>query len=196
MNTGTIGAIVVVVAVIAVGGAAAFVGGIGPLAGLGGGSGDVTVTPESTGTVWDGSTGGGGGDSGSSGSGDANGSAASAGSSGPPFSFAVKQITSCGTTCRDVTVQLTNRMDQPAEDVQVYTRIFAGNETTRDARIFEEKRNVGTIPAGGSKTAETRVKLSFSEGYRVQQNDGWITIVTTISTADKTVTFKQRRDVR
>lgn len=200
VNTRTVGVVVVAVGVIAVGGAAAFVTGFGPMGNLGGGdSGDVTNTPESTGTVWDGSGGdGGSGDASgdSAGTSGASGSTAAQQQSGPPFSFTVQSISKCGQTCRDVTVKLTNNQDQRAEDVSVYTRIFAGKTTDKDSKIWEVRRDVGSLGAGESTTATSRVKLSYSEGYQVQQNDGWITIVTTVSSADKTITFKEQRDVQ
>lgn len=165
--------------------------------GFGGGGGTTDATPESTEAAQDGTA-----NAGSSGGESGNASETTAANasttqqSGPPFTFTVQSIENCGTTCRDVTVKLTNNTDQTAKNVEVYTRIFAGKTTKQGAKIFEERRQVGDIPAGGSKTETTRVKLSYSEGFKVQQNDGWITILTTVSSEERTFTFKQQRDVR
>lgn len=191
MNLKAVAAVLVVVAVVAVGGAAAFVAGIGPLGDIGGGdSGEVTSTPASTGTVYDGS-GGSGGD-GDAGTGTAAGAEEN---SVPPYTFAVESIEECGDTCRDVTVQLDNNRDETAAGVSVFTQIYAGNSTDASDRVWEGTRDVGTMEAGTSTTETSRVELSYSEGYQVQQNDGWITIVTTVESDDVTITFRNRRQV-
>lgn len=196
-------AVVAVVAIVAVGGVAAFIVGIGPLGDIGGGDSDaVTETPTSTGTVY-GDAGepssGGGGSGGSGGDADATTTTASGGSSDanspPPYTFAVTSIEECGQTCRDVTVRLDNNRNETATGISVYTRIFAGNSTDSGDKVWEGKRDIGTLEAGESTTATSRVQLSYSEGYRVQQEDGWITIVTTVESDDVTITFNQRRSV-
>ncbi|WP_435063014.1 hypothetical protein [Halobaculum sp. EA56] len=193
MNAKAVAAVVGVVLVVGVGGVAAFVAGVGPLGDVGGGSSQVTSTPESTGTVYDGSGGSGGS------GGDAGGSDGSAGSDGgnspPPYTFTIESIEKCGQTCRDVTVRLTNNRNETATGVSVYTRIFAGNSTAKSDKVWEGTRDVGTLEAGASTTETSRVELSYSEAYQVQQNDGWITIVTTVESDDVTITFKERRDV-
>lgn len=192
MNLKTVAVVGAVVAVVAVGGAAAFIAGIGPLGDIGGGQSDtVTETPESTGTVYDGSS----GSSGDGGGGEGTASDGSGGDSLPPYTFAVTSIEECGQTCRDVTVRLDNNRDETATGISVYTRIFAGNSTASGDKVWEEKRDVGSLEAGGSTTETSRVQLSYSEGYKVQQEDGWITILTTVESDDVTITFKQRRDV-
>lgn len=194
MNLKTVGAVGVVV-LVAVGGAVAFIAGIGPFGDIGGGSSEpVTATPESTGTVYDdadGSDDGGNGNGGEGTAADASGDADSV----PPYTFAVETIEECGQTCRDVTVRLDNNRDEAATGVSVYTRIFAGNSTDSGDKVWEEKRDVGTVEAGSSTTETSRVELSYSEGFQVQQADGWITILTTVESDDVTITFKQRRDV-
>ena len=148
--------------------------GFGPAPG--GSSGTPAPTPESTGTVYDGS---------------GDGTAEST----PPFSFGIDSIEECGQTCRDVTATLNNNQDTAASDVTVYTRIYAGNSTASNDRIWSGTEAVGSMEAGGSYTSMNRVELSLAEGQQVRSNDGWITIVTTVESADTTVTFKDNRDV-
>lgn len=167
--------------------------GVGPLGGLAGDfgvvdgdAGEPVDTPVSTGTVYTEGAGSSGGDGGSD---------AGSASDTPPFTFAIQQIEKCGQTCRDVTVTLTNQQNTTAEDVTVYTRIYAGNSTAKEDLVWSGQKDVGTMAPGESVTETQRVKLSYMEAYSVKQADGWITVVTTIESADTTITFKSRRDV-
>ena len=112
----------------------------------------------------------------------------------PPFALAIDSIEECGQTCRDVTSTLTNQQDTTARDVTVHTRIFVGNGTGGDV-AWRGRERVGTLEAGGIATATRRVELSYSEALAVQRNGGWITVQTTVETADRTVTFSDRRQV-
>ncbi|MFB6126678.1 MAG: hypothetical protein ABEJ79_05195 [Halolamina sp.] len=179
------GLVVAAVVVVAVGGVAgAFALDVGPFAsGVvadeddATGASSTTDTPASTGTVYDG------------------GEAGTETASAPPFSFQVVTIEECGNTCRDVTVELNNNQDREATGVEVYTRIYAGNSTDADDKVWEGTESVGTLGAGGSTTSTRRVELSYSDALEVRNNDGWITILTTVESDDTTVTFKERRDV-
>ena len=112
----------------------------------------------------------------------------------PPFGFAIDTIEECGQTCRDVTSTLRNQQDTTAENVTVYTRIFVGQGSDGD-EIWRGQEDAGTLPAGDSYTAEKRVELSLSDGLAVENNDGWITVQTTVETEDQTVTFTDERQV-
>ena len=48
----------------------------------------------------------------------------------PPFAFTIDRIEECGLTCRDVTATLHNNQEVPATGVTVYSRIYAGQEST------------------------------------------------------------------
>jgi len=111
-----------------------------------------------------------------------------------PFTFSVEEIDDCGETCRDVTATVENTQDEPAESVTVSTRIFAGENSTEE-RVWEGTEEIGTLAAGESHTSTKRVDLSLSEAYAVDQNDGWITIVTTIESDDETITVRESRQV-
>lgn len=112
----------------------------------------------------------------------------------PPFGFTVDSIEKCGRTCRDVTSSLTNQQNSTAEDIIVYTRIYAGNSTDGDV-VWEGSEDVGTLAADESYTTTRRVELSYGDAYAIEQEDGWITVQTTVETADQTVTFSDRRNV-
>jgi hypothetical protein len=114
----------------------------------------------------------------------------------PPFTFAVESISECGQTCRDVTVELRNNRDGPATDITIYTRIFTGEATTSDdALVWEGKHEVGRLAGEGSTRSTERISLSLRDGLAVQQADGWITILTTVQSAEETVTFTRSRQV-
>lgn len=121
---------------------------------------------------------------------DASGSNASSPTEADPFSFAIDEVEECGDTCRDVTATLENQQTETAENVTVYTRVFAGeNNTDTDDVVWEGVDEAGTIEAGETYTSTERVELTLQEGRQVENEGGWVTIVTTIETDDATVTF-------
>jgi|GEM_PF-177463 len=184
-----------VVGVVVVIGIAALVTGAGSMLGGGGNGEDIDSFPTETPAGSDG--GDGSGDDGGATGGDGSSAGGDGGSttSTPPFTFTIDSIENCGTTCRDVTVILTNEQPAAASDVTVYTRIYAGNTTSEDAIVWQGKEPVGGLAAGGSVERTQRVSLSYGEAYEVKQHDGWITVVTTVQSANETVTFESRRDV-
>lgn len=114
----------------------------------------------------------------------------------PPFSFTIDNIEDCGQTCRDVTASLHNNQNTMATNVTVFIRIFAGeNNTASDDIVWEGKEEVGDLAAGGTHTTTERVELSLQEARKIDQNNGWITILTTVKTDDRTVTFKDSEKV-
>lgn len=208
MNTRVVvGALVVLL--LAGGAVAAFATGFGPAPG--GDSGDTVSTPQSTGTVYHADGGSTDESSGSGGTSTPNGGGGGAtdtpsGSDGtatdeattqstPPFAFTIDQIEACGQTCRDVTATLTNHQNDTATGVTVYTQIYAGNSTDSGNRVWSGDESVGTLSANDSYTSTNRVELSLLEAKQVQDNDGWLTIVTTVESDQTTVTFESRRDV-
>ncbi|MFC6726727.1 hypothetical protein ACFQE1_20610, partial [Halobium palmae] len=106
------------------------------------------------------------------------------------FDIDVQRVSSCGTTCRDATVRLTNTGDAPATGVGVETVILSGGE-----RVWSDRERVGSLPAGESYRTTKRIDLGFGEALRVRGNDGRITIRTTIRSDQRTVTVTERRDV-
>lgn len=114
----------------------------------------------------------------------------------PPFAFTIDSIDNCGQTCRDVTATVDNTQNQSASEVTVYTRIFAGeNSTEMDDLVWEGTEDVGTLAAGDAHTSTKRVDLSLQEAVEIDGNDGWITIVTTVDSDDETITVRETRQV-
>ena len=120
--------------------------------------------------------------------------AADADGADEPFAFRIEEIENCGDTCREVTAAVENTQTESAEEVTVETRIFAGENSTEEL-IWETTEDVGTLAAGETDTSTERVDLSLSEAYAIEQNDGWITIETTIESAEETVTVRETRQV-
>lgn len=113
-----------------------------------------------------------------------------------PFSFTIEQIEECGRTCRDVTASVRNNQDQSATGVTVYTRVFAGEDTVDESnQVWEGAESIGAIGAHESHTSTTRVELSLQDGRKIEQQDGWITILTSIESDDQTVTFRNNEQV-
>jgi hypothetical protein len=112
----------------------------------------------------------------------------------PPFAFSIDAVEPCGWTCRDVTSTMTNQQGTPARDVTVFARISVGEAEGGDV-VWEGTETVGTLEAGESYTVTRRVQLSYGEGFAVQQHGGWVTVRTTVRTADQTVTVTEQRQV-
>lgn len=171
------------VLVLVVGGVAAFALGVGPAPGGSDTSEDIDDFPTETEESNDG------------GDGDSETDDGSNEATTPPFTFSIDDIEDCGQTCRDVTVTLFNEQDDTAEDVTVYTRIYAGNSTDESDLVWEGTEEVGAMDANSSVTRTQRVELSYSDGLAIEQNDGWVTIVTTVQSSEETVTFEEERNV-
>ncbi|MFW5919811.1 MAG: hypothetical protein ACOCSF_06415 [Halanaeroarchaeum sp.] len=115
---------------------------------------------------------------------------------GDPFTFTIDNIEECGQTCRDVTATLDNNQNETATNVTVYIRIFAGeNNTDTEDVVWEGTEEVGTMEAGTSHTTTERVELSLQEGRKIDQENGWITMLTTVESDDRTVTFQSSEQV-
>ena len=115
---------------------------------------------------------------------------------GDPFAFAIDDIEECGQTCRDVTATLYNRQTEPATGVTTYTRIFAGEANTdTDDLVWEGSVDVGELDAEDSHTTTERVELSLQEARRIDREDGWVTILTSVDTDETTVTFQDSERV-
>lgn len=113
-----------------------------------------------------------------------------------PFTFAIDEVVDCGLTCRDVTATVKNTQDEAASGVTVYSRVFAGKNTTEmDDLVWEGKEDVGSLSAGGAHTSTTRVELSVQDAQKINTNDGWITIQTTVVSDQRTMTFKNSEQV-
>ena len=113
-----------------------------------------------------------------------------------PFSFTIDNIEECGETCRDVTATLDNNQNETATDVTIYIRIFAGQDNTdTDDIVWEGTEDAGTMEAGADHTTSERVELSLQDARKIDQEDGWITILTTIESDDSTITFQDSEQV-
>ena len=113
-----------------------------------------------------------------------------------PFSFGIDEIEECGDTCRDVTATLDNNQNETATNVTVYIRIFAGQDNTdTEDIVWEGTEDAGTMAAGEDHTTTERVELSLQDARKIDQENGWITILTTVESDDTTVTFQDSEQV-
>ncbi|KPN30463.1 hypothetical protein SY89_01197 [Halolamina pelagica] len=179
-------ALVVVVALAGVAGA--FITGFGPAPGGDSGSADTSTPYEDTVVVESTDAGGTGGEDG--GGEDGGNSSSTTTESQPPFSFVIENITECGQTCRDVNATIVNQQDTAATGVEVHSEIYTDGDM-----IWEGTTDVGRLAAGESFTDSKRVELSYSEAYKVQQNDGEILVKTYVRTDSGTYVFKDTRNV-
>ena len=112
----------------------------------------------------------------------------------PEFAFTVDRTESCGQTCRDVTSTLENTGNETATGITVYTRIYAGQDTSGDV-IWQGTEDVGSLDPVATVTTTMRVELSLSEAATVQRERGWITVQTAVESDQRTVTFTDSRQV-
>ena len=61
--------------------------------------------------------------------------------------------------------------------------------------IWRGTEDVGALGAGESYTTTRQVDLSFADALAVQNAGGWITVQTSVETADRTVTVTDERQV-
>lgn len=187
MNAKLIG-LAVVALVVTAGVGAAFVTGNVPGTGADGSEGEPgEETYENTVVLQDTANGGSGGDAGSSDGGSGDGDSAE---QQPPFSFRIKKIAECGTTCREVTASITNNQNETSADVTVRSVIYTDGD-----KIWEGKSELGDLGSGQTVTDTKTVKLSYGDAYKVKQNDGKILVKTYVVTEDGTYVYKETRDV-
>ena len=140
----------------------------------------------------------GGGDAGGGSTGDSNGGDSDAssgdGDTSTPrphvFRFSIVGTEKCGSTCRDVTIRLTNDGSETAENVQATSRILVKGD-----ELWSASEDIGSVAAGESVTRTKRVNLGFVDAAKIQRNGGYVTIETTITWDGGSRTFTQRQKV-
>lgn len=118
------------------------------------------------------------------------------GESAASFAYQITNIAEINDTAREVTVDLTNDGNASAENVRVTTQVYAGNTTADDEQVWDGTEELGEVAVDETVTFSQTIALSFDDALAVESADGWITIVTTIQTADGEVTITSRRNVR
>lgn len=114
-------------------------------------------------------------------------------SASQPFTLDTRDVETCGMLCRNVTSTVTNEQATAARYVIIRTRLYAGNDT--DEVRWRGVERVDSIGAGETYSTTQRVELSLEAALAVRDADGWVTIHTTVETADRSVTVIDRRDV-
>jgi len=102
----------------------------------------------------------------------------------------VERVESCESTCRDVTVTLENTGTRTARDVDARTEILVEDDV-----IWTGNERVGELPAGESYTTTRRVDVGFADALAIRGNDGYVTIRTTVESANATTELTERRKV-
>jgi len=102
----------------------------------------------------------------------------------------IDKIETCGRTCRDVTVTLTNNGGHARENVTVETTMYAGQDA-----VWQGEASVGTLGAHASRTQTRHVDVGLVGGAKIQQNGGVVTIVTDVHWTGGSARFTERRKV-
>lgn len=114
----------------------------------------------------------------------------------PPLSFTDETMEEGGQACGDVTATLQYNQDGTAIDVTAFTRIVGGENNTDTADFdWEGKGDVGTPEADATHITTDRVEPSPQEARRIAQDDGWITIQTTVQSDRTTITSQDNEQV-
>lgn len=108
----------------------------------------------------------------------------------PSFGYVIDEIVECGSTCREVTATLGNDGTGDAEDVTVTVNVYAQEDL-----LWDETESIGTLEAGGSYTTTKTVDVGLSGGAAIRNNDGYVTIETTVDWAGGEETFENREQV-
>ena len=95
------------------------------------------------------------------------------------FTFDVRDVSECGTTCRDVTAALENDGDADAENVEIEIDVSADGE-----HLWTNVVDAGTIEAGDTYESTERVELRLSEAAAVQANDDRVEITVHVTHDD------------
>lgn len=106
------------------------------------------------------------------------------------FAFDIQNTSTCGFTCRNVTVTATNTGNTTAENVTVSTELSVG-----DTVVWEGNDSVENLEPGESVTVTKRVQIDYADALLVQRNDGYMTANTTVTWDDGQETFTERRKV-
>lgn len=114
---------------------------------------------------------------------------------GRAYAVELDDMTECGETCREATVALRNRMNIDAENVVVYTRIYAGDSTHPDDVVWADNYELGTLGAGEVYRTTERVDLTPQQTNNVREAGGTVTARATIESTQATETFVGQDDV-
>jgi hypothetical protein len=83
----------------------------------------------------------------------------------------VGEVRECGTTCREVSIALTNTGTVAATELVAETRISTGGTI-----IWTDTESIGRLDAGETYRTTRRVELSVEDGARVRRNDNVVSI--------------------
>ena len=105
------------------------------------------------------------------------------------FGLDVVETEQCGPNCGAVTAELTNRRSLAARNVTVHARVYAGQTTDDDARLWSDVERVGFLGGEESVTLTRQVRWGVRDADAVRDVDRWITVEVVVTADDARVTF-------
>jgi hypothetical protein len=115
---------------------------------------------------------------------------------GPPevrWDASVNNVTmGCGQTCRFVNYTVSNVGRLDANDTSIDFRVLTGG----DEIYSNESITPGNISAGGSFTDVQRAEVGRSGAFKIQANDGAITVEVTVTDGEVSDTFTFERNLQ
>jgi hypothetical protein len=100
---------------------------------------------------------------------------------GSVFTMSVVSMTECGTTCRDLAVRITNTGDRPQDSIGVLTTVSVGAD-----RLWRDRSTIARLRAGQSRTLDKRVDVGPTGALKIGANDGYVLVVTRVTTTTRT----------
>ncbi|WP_246982699.1 hypothetical protein [Halorientalis marina] len=92
------------------------------------------------------------------------------------YAFDITNLSECGQTCRDMTWELTNGVDERASNVTLAFEVYAGGNST----VWEGTESVGELDANATAERTTRIEVGIQDGLQIRGNDGDVTVITTV----------------
>lgn len=92
------------------------------------------------------------------------------------FILNIDNIEECGYRCREVRTTLINNGTKQATSVKVNVKIYTGNEL-----IWKDNKSIGTLKPNSPKIDTQQINVGIDDALKIQENNGWITIITNIS---------------
>lgn len=109
---------------------------------------------------------------------------------GLSFVTDIERVRSCGLTCREITLSMTNTGDIDVADVSVDVTVRSGGTP-----VWTGTESVGAIATGDTYKVERRVDLSYEDAARVANNDSVVVIQSIVRTNRGNVVTERAYDL-
>lgn len=106
------------------------------------------------------------------------------------FAYSIVNVSQCGQVCRLMNTTTTNSMNETAVNVTLHIQIYAD-----DDGVWQGRTQVGDLDVDESANSTTRIEVGLAGARAIQQNDGNVTVVTTVRANNGNQTFQTESNV-